>query len=97
MSAPDEHMTPEQLALAIVAGRQIVRIARMFMGDELGLVSAAIIGALSSVVAAAEDPGAMLDATIKILEDSRPAILQLHVRIQAELAAVAAPADGLAS
>lgn len=80
MTAPDEHMTPEQQALGMIAGRQIVRIARMLMGDELDLMSAAIIGALSSVVAAAEDPGAML-----------------HVRIQAELAACAAAADGLAS
>lgn len=90
-------MTPEQQALGMLAGRQIVRIARTLMGDELGLVSAAIIGALSSVIAADEDPDAMLDATIKILEQSRPAILQLHVRIQTALAAAAPAADGLAS
>lgn len=87
------NMTSEQQALGLVAGQQIVRIARALMGDDLDLVSAAIVGALGMVIASAKDPGAALDAALRVLDESRPVILKLHGRIYAGLAASGAAAD----
>ena len=94
MTAPNEH---ERQLLAEIAGRQVIRMARAIVGDDYGLLSGAIFGALVTVIASAEDPVEVLATIRKLLDDTRPAILALHAKLHAEVARINAggrPATG---
>lgn len=72
--------------LAIEASKTLLRFAVGLVGHDDMALMCALIGALTTAIAAAPEPEQVLDECITVLRQSLPIIRDMHVKIYAEVA-----------